>query len=137
MKMNKKQKSEFCMNLFLKPCMSVDEVVDAFFKHDAESILNAIGSNAKDPSEVLAILAKASYEIENDTVLGGKSVLGDVQAKIVEQMANTDNLDFFKTQVISNEEIVGGTCPNLDAASMVISGIEQNSKGFERTMSMN
>ena len=137
MKMNKKQKAEFCMNLFLNPCMSVDEVVNAFFKHDAETILNAMASNAKDPSEILEILAKASYEIENDTVLGGKSVLGDVQTKIVEQMANADNLDFFKTQVISSEEVVGGTCPDLDAAGMVISGIEQNSKGFERTMSMN
>lgn len=137
MKMNKKQKAAQITNLLLGTVMPVDEVVRAYFSHDSETFIKAIAANSKNSEDMINALAKASYEIEKDDVLNKSSIYGDIQAEIINQMAKPDTLDFFRTQSVFSEEIVGGTCPDLDAANMLIENIEQSSKGFERTITMN
>lgn len=137
MKMNKKQKAAQITNLLLGTTMPVDKMVRAYFSHDSEAFIKVIAANSKNSTDMINALAKAGYEIEKDDVLSGNSIYGDIQAEIINQMAKSDNLDFFRTQSIFSEEIIGGTCPDLDAANMLISGIEQSSKGFERTITMN
>ncbi len=133
MKMNKKQKAAQITNLLLGTIMPVEEMVNAYFAHDSEAFIKVIAANSKNSTDMINALAKASYEIEKDDVLNGNSIYGDIQAEIINQMAKPDNLEFFRTHSIFNEEIIGGACPDLEAANMLISGIEQNSRGFEKT----
>lgn len=131
--MNKKQIAAQIAGLMLGRNIDSKDVVKEYFANNDIAFSNVIVSNSDKPEELLDALAKASYEIEKDDVLTGSSMFGDIQAKIITQMARPDNLDFYRTQAIFNEEIIGGTCPNLDKADILISNIEQNTKGFEKT----
>ena len=131
--MSKKQIAAQITELMLGCNIEPNDLVREYFSHNDEAFISVLASKSNNSKEMIDALAKASYEIEKDDALSGSSMYGDIQAETIYQMATPENLDFYRTQAIFNEEIVGGTCPDLEAAGMIISNIEQNSKGFEKT----
>ena len=125
-----RQKAAYITNLTLGAIMPTEQILEAYFNNKPELIVNALGK-AKDPKAVMDAIELANYEVENEQSLSGKSNYGDIQAAIVEQLVTQENVSFFETNSIQNEEVLGESCPNLDLVQQTINLTKQQGLGME------
>lgn len=130
--MNRKQVAAIIANQVLSPNMELNDMIENYFSNN-DKPFTSVMLKAADPESLYNAMLKANYEIEKDEVLAEKSQFGDVQAEIVFQMSSPENIDFYEHNIINNEEVIGGKCPDIEAAGMIVNNIKQRAKGFEKT----
>ncbi len=126
----RKQEAANIANLVLGT-ISTDKVLEAYFTNNNEIIIKEIATNSKDPEAMFRTIEAANYEIENEELLSKSSSYGIIQTNIVDNMAKTDNLEFFETNIINNEQIIGESCPSIERSSSIIEDIKQQNLGME------
>lgn len=103
----------------------VDEILNAYFNNDGETILRKVTISAKDPEKMFHALEQFDYETTNEQVLSMQSNFGDIQIKIVEQVITEENADYIEANLINDPRVIGETnCPNISAAREVVANFK-------------
>ena len=125
-----KVKAANLANLTIGSVMPVDEAVNAYFTNNPNVIIKYL-SSAKDVKKLFGALELANYEIENDKLLSDSSRYGDIQSVIVDELVKPENVEFIEANIITNEEILGESCPNLGLAAEKLNNVKQQTVGME------